>query len=117
MFEEKREFQRYPMVGKVVITTKDNREIPAHITNISFSGIGVYSADYLAELTNVMIRIMFTDSCGKEHEVPIDGIVSWVVKTGKVYEMGIRFYNYLSYHNKPVLLEHLCQIAAKVKDI
>ena len=41
------------MVGKVVITTNDNREITDYIMNILFSGIYAYSADRINELTYI----------------------------------------------------------------
>jgi hypothetical protein len=104
------------MVGKVVITTNDDREITAHIMNISVSGIYAYSAHRIAELTDIMMRVIFLDSCGREQEVPINGAVERITEVGKVYEMGIRFSHYLSQHNKPVLFWHLSQIAATVND-
>ncbi len=116
MFEEKRKFQRYPMVGKVVITTNDDREITAHIMNISFLGIYAYSAHRIAEVTDIMMKVIFLDSSGREQEVPIDGEVVRVTEVGKVYEMGIRFSHYLSQQNKPVLFWHLSEIAAMVND-
>lgn len=82
--------------------------------NISFSGIYAYSADLIDELTHIMIKVMFTDSSGREQAVCIDGIVIRVTEAEKVYEMGIRFYHYLRPHNKPVLFRHFAQIAAKV---
>jgi len=116
MVEERRKIERYPMVGKIEITTNDNREITAHIANISFMGICAYSADRIAALTNIMMKVMFTDSFGREQEVSIDGIVIRVAGVGKVYEMGIRFSHYLSQYNNPVLFRHFSQIAATVSD-
>ena len=104
------------MVGKVVITTNDNREITDHIMNISFSGIYAYSAERIDELTNIMMMVMFTDSSGREQAVSIDGIVIRVTEAGKVFEMGIRFSHYLCQHNKPVLFRHFSQIEARGND-
>jgi len=43
--------------------------------NISFSVIYAYSADRIDELTNIMMKVMSTDSSGREQAVSIDGIV------------------------------------------
>jgi hypothetical protein len=59
-----------------------------------------------------MMKVMLTECSGREQAVCIDGIVIRVTEAEKVYEMGIRFFHYLSQHDKPVLFRHFSQIAA-----
>ncbi len=109
-FESSRSVPRHPIFGKATIIMPDKKEILALIANISLGGLGLYSASKIKKLTQITVKITFTDTSSKEHEAYVEGIVNWVTKKSEIYELGISFTEELNSKKQPVLYKHITEI-------
>jgi hypothetical protein len=106
--EEIRKWHRYHFFGSATVAVqKDTIGIDVMVANISFSGIGVYSARPIGKGKNVSIKISFLDKTGKIQEDTITGKVDWQKKFKNMYLTGIIFDEEPSVAHQPRLVEHL----------
>jgi hypothetical protein len=107
-FEEARKWHRYQFFGSAQVSVpQENISIEATIANISFSGIGLYSAKPVGKGRKVEITIAFIDRSGKPREDKISGKVDWQKKFQNMYLTGIIFDEEPNVMHQPKLVEHL----------
>jgi hypothetical protein len=107
-FKEERKWYRYQFFGKAnVKVPKEKPTIETTIANISFSGIGLYSAQTIGKGKKVNITISFVDRKGKIVEDATTGTVDWQKKFRNMYLIGILFDQELNIDEQPRLIEHL----------
>jgi len=107
-FIDSRKWYRYQFFGSAYVSiVKDNKAIEATVANISFSGIGLYSAKPVGKGKKIKIKIAFIDRSGKVREDTTSGKVDWQSKFKKTYLIGIIFDEELNILSQPYLLDHL----------
>ena len=112
--ENKRIHKRYSITGSAdlqyVIKEKDQR-INTLISDISLSGIGLYSDMPLEDNLDVSLSITFISSEGVIQTDAIEGHIVYIRKLEEVYFMGIQFHEEINLKNQPSLYKHLQAIS------
>lgn len=107
-FREERKWYRYQFFGKATVKApKEKSTLETTVANISFSGIGLYSAKTIGKGNKVEITISFVDRKGKIVEDFTTGTVDWQKKFSNMYLIGILFDQELNIDEQPRLIEHL----------
>jgi hypothetical protein len=107
-FQEERKWYRYQFFGKATVKPpKEKSTLETTVANISFSGIGLYSATTIGKGKKVKITISFVDRKGKIVEDSTTGTVDWQKKFRNMYLIGILFDQELNIDEQPRLIEHL----------
>ena len=80
------------------------------VANISRSGLGLYSYSRIEKGISVSIEITFVSLKGSKHKDTVDGEVVWLSKLGRLYYIGVAFYEELNPAKQPVLYEHFWKV-------
>ncbi len=106
----KRIFRRVPIVASVTLTfgnNGDRQSVPAIVSNISLSGIGIYSDHPITKSTSVKIDVNFISEGGVMRRDSMRGTVVHTNKIDALYYAGIEFDEVLSPAKQPSLLNHI----------
>ncbi|NWF75810.1 MAG: PilZ domain-containing protein [Nitrospirae bacterium] len=106
----KRRHKRFPLTGSAVLTFSgigNDEKINTIISDISLSGIGLYSDIPLKDNADVSVEIKFIATDGLIKTDFIQGHIVYVRKFGDMYFLGIQFHNEINESNQPYLNEHL----------
>ncbi len=106
----RRKHKRYPATGSVDIKYEHEGQkklVHALITDISFSGIGLYLDIPLEDNINVSMDITFISSDGSIKTTTTSGRVVYTRKFKEVYFTGIQFHQEINQKDQPQLYEHL----------
>ncbi len=109
----KRRHKRFPLTGSAVITFPDQEnddKVNTIISDISRSGLGLYSDVPLKDNVDVSVEIKFISADGLIKTDFIEGHIVYVRKFGEMYFLGIQFHNEVNPTNQPFLNEHLQKI-------
>lgn len=110
----KRKHRRYSITGSVTINYNSdgkNQLVHALITDISFSGIGLYLDIPLEDETEISLEITFISTDGSIKTETTSGRVVYCRKLKNVYFAGIQFHEEIDNKNQPSLYEHLNSIS------
>jgi hypothetical protein len=103
-----RKWHRYQFIGTANIKVpKVRTSTTATISNISVSGIGLYSPKSIGKGKTVKLKISFVNSKGKVSDDIVEGKVDWQSKFKSIYLVGILFNEELSMRSQPRLMAHL----------
>ena len=106
--EEKRKHPRMPMTGWVEIWGQGADEtLNGYVSNISLSGMAVYTKEILPPGTSVLLTLHFFGKQRMESVRALRGEVISVLKIDKSYQVGIRFYTPITKENVPALFMYL----------
>jgi c-di-GMP-binding flagellar brake protein YcgR len=116
--KSKRKHRRYSVTGYAALKYKaqEQDQIVLHtlITDISLSGIGLYSDVPLEDNIDVSLDIAFISIEGPIKTDAIDGHIVYVRKLEDiedVYFAGVQFHEEINRFNQPLLYEHLQSIS------
>jgi hypothetical protein len=105
---------RYHLFGKAKVRLlHDKAVVDTQIANVSFSGIGLYSLNPIANGREVKMKISFFDITGKIQTATIIGSTVWHSKLANSYLMGIRFNEELTASNQPLLFNRIMLLQTK----
>lgn len=103
-----RQWHRYLFIGTAKIRVRGERtSTTTTISNISVSGIGLYSPKSVGQGKTVKLKVSFIDSKGKISDDTVEGKVDWQSKFRGIYLVGILFDEELNMQNQPRLMGHL----------
>lgn len=103
-----RQWHRYLFIGTAKIKVGGERtSTSATISNISVSGIGLYSPKPIGKGKTVKLKISFIDGKGRVSEDTVEGKVDWQSKFKGIYLVGVLFNEELNVQNQPRLMGHL----------
>jgi len=103
-----RQWHRYLFIGTAKIRVRGERtSTAATISNISFSGMGLYSPKSIGTGKTVKLKVSFIDRKGSVSDDTVEGKVDWQSKFRGVYLVGILFDEELNVQNQPRLMGHL----------
>jgi hypothetical protein len=103
-----RQWHRYQFIGTAKIRVRGERtSTSATISNISVSGIGLYSPKSVGTGKTVKLKVSFIDSKGRVSDDAVEGKVDWQSKFRGIYLIGILFDEELNMQNQPRLMGHL----------
>jgi hypothetical protein len=108
--DNKRKHKRYPITGSADLKYENQGQIqvtPALITDISFSGIGLYLDVLLEDAIDVSLDITFLSSVGLMRTDTINGRCVYSRKFKDIYFTGIQFHEEINHKSQPSLYEHL----------
>jgi hypothetical protein len=120
--KDDRQHLRYPITATAVIKQKDRKEASPietvlAISNISRSGLGLYSYAPLSTGATVSMDISFVSPSGGTRSETVEGKIIWSSEFGKagekggLYFIGIAFDEELSPEGHPSLYEYLDTVA------
>jgi hypothetical protein len=103
-----RQWHRYQFIGTAKIRVRGERtSTTATISNISVSGIGLYSPKAIGKGKTVKLKVSFIDSKGRVSDDTVEGKVDWQSKFRGTYLVGVLFNEELDTQNQPKLMGHL----------
>lgn len=103
-----RQWHRYLFIGTAKIRVRGERaSTAATISNISVSGIGLYSPKSVGKGKTVKLKVSFIDSKGRVSDDTVEGKVDWQSKFKGIYLVGVLFNEELNMQNQPRLMGHL----------
>jgi hypothetical protein len=103
-----RQWHRYQFIGTAKIRVRGERtSTTATISNISVSGIGLYSPKAIGKGKTVKLKVSFIDSKGRVSDDTVEGKVDWQSKFRGTYLVGVLFNEELDTQNQPELMGHL----------
>jgi hypothetical protein len=103
-----RQWHRYQFIGTAKIRVPGERtSTTATISNISVSGICLYSPKSVGKGKAVKLKVSFIDSKGRAADDTVEGKVDWQSKFKGVYLVGVLFDEELNMQNQPKLMGHL----------
>jgi len=103
-----RQWQRYLFIGTAKIRVPGERtSTTATISNISVSGIGLYSPKSIGKGKTVKLKVSFIDGKGRISDDTVEGKVDWQSKFRGIYLIGVLFNEELDTKNQPKLMGHL----------
>jgi hypothetical protein len=103
-----RQWSRYHFIGTAKIRVRGERtSTTATISNISVSGIGLYSPKSIGKGKTVKLKVSFIDGKGRTSDDTVEGKVDWQSKFSGIYLVGVLFNEELDTKNQPKLMGHL----------
>jgi hypothetical protein len=106
-----RKWYRYHFFGTASVKVlKENTVMDTTISDISFSGMGLYSQAPIGKGKKVKIKISFLNRTGKACEDTATGRIDWQLKFGDTYLIGIAFEEELNINKQPTLFKHLTEL-------
>jgi c-di-GMP-binding flagellar brake protein YcgR len=117
MEKDNREYNRYSILARANIVVKNEINsvaINTRISDISETGLGVYSAELIGLGEEVSINIEFPDTEGDMKGDYIEGKVVWISMKDDVYYVGIFFDEKLSADKQPNLYRYFHEIIKKM---
>jgi hypothetical protein len=106
--KEKRKHPRMPMTGWVEIRGRGADEaINGYVSNVSLSGMAVYTKELLPPGTSVLLSLHFFGPHRLESVRALWGEVISSVKMDKSFQIGIRFREPVTNENEPALFTYL----------
>lgn len=115
MPKNRRKYRRYPIFATALIKIKNKKDaapVESLVSNISQSGLGIYSYVSVDKGTPVSIEITFIAIKGFEQTDTIEGKIVHLSKLGKLYYMGIAFDEELNPVAQPFLYNHFWKIVS-----
>ncbi|MBI4685816.1 MAG: PilZ domain-containing protein [Nitrospirae bacterium] len=113
LLKNRREYRRYPISATALFKVKkekDTVQFETSISNISQSGLGVYSYVPIDEGTSVSIEITFIAINGFEQKDTLEGRVIHSSKLGGIYYTSVAFNQELNPVTQPFLYNHFWKI-------
>jgi hypothetical protein len=106
-----RQWYRYQFLGVAKVRVQGNRTLTtATISNLSVSGMCLYSSGTIGAGKAVKVKVSFIDHKGRTVDDTIEGRVDWQVKFKGVYLVGVLFNEELNIRNQPKLMGHLAWV-------
>ncbi len=103
-----RQWHRYLFIGTARIRVLGERtSTTATISNISVSGIGLYSPKSVGKGKTVKLKVSFINSKGGISDDTVEGKVDWQSKFRGSYLVGVLFNEELDMQKQPRLMGHL----------
>jgi hypothetical protein len=103
-----RQWHRYQFIGTAKIRVRGERtSTSATISNISVSGICLYSSKSIGKGKSVKLKVSFIDGKGRVADDAVEGKVDWQSKFKDIYLVGVLFDEELNMQNQPRLFGHL----------
>jgi hypothetical protein len=103
-----RQWHRYLFIGTARIRVRGERtSTTTTISNISVSGIGLYSPKSIGKGKTVKLKVSFINSKGRISDDTVEGKVDWQSKFRGIYLVGVLFNEELDMQKQPRLMGHL----------
>ena len=111
--QKKRRHRRVPIAASALVMFGSNgnaRAVPAVVSNISLSGIGIYADYSLDKGATVSVLITFISEDGRMKRDSITGTIVHANKIETLYYAGIEFDEELNAEIQPFLYPYLKQL-------
>jgi Tfp pilus assembly protein PilZ len=109
MFEDLRKHSRYSMFAIAKIKLKDKANplaIFGEVSNISDTGLGIYSCTRMNAGTEVFLNIEYRNAEGIIEQDSVEGKVTWISPKDELYYVGICYDEELNPEKHPKLYRH-----------